>query len=67
MIRLLGTLKGVSFKSKVGDDGIQVYHYLDVKLELHEGMDRVQEVAELLKQIAIVEIEPKQKSLMEGQ
>jgi len=62
MIKLLGTLKGVTLKSKVGDDD-RTYHSATISLELLEGADRVQDVVESLKQIVYLSIENRQPTL----
>lgn len=63
MIKILGTIKGVSLKSSVGDDNRTV-HKVAIQLELTEGVDRVQEIVELIKQIAEVHIDSKQPTLL---
>lgn len=62
MIQILGTLKGVVLKSKVGDDN-QVIHFVDIKLELHQGQDNIQEIVESLKEIVKIEITNQQPHL----
>lgn len=62
MIRILGTLKGFSLKTKVGDDNRTV-HNITLSLELTEGVDRVQEIVAHMKQIIQIEIDPRQPTL----
>ena len=62
MIKILGTLKGVSLKSKVGDDN-RTTHQVALQLECSEGVERVQEIVEQIKQMVQVEIEPRQPKL----
>lgn len=64
MIKILGTLKAVSLKSKV-DDQNKVIHYVDMKVELLEGQEKIQELVESLKDIVKIEITNKQPSLLE--
>lgn len=61
-IKVIGTVKGVSLKSKVGDDN-RTYHTLGLTLELTEGIDRVQEIVERVKEIVELGIDPKQPRL----
>jgi len=63
MIKILGTLKGVVLKSKVGDDN-KVIHFVDLKLELLEGQEKIQDLVESLKEIIQLEITNKQPSLI---
>lgn len=62
MIRILGTIRGVNLKSKVGEDGRTV-HNITLSLELTEGIGRVQEIVGLLKQICNIEIDSRQPHL----
>lgn len=61
-IKIIGTIKGVSLKSKVGDDN-RTTHTLGITLDLTEGIDRVQEIVERVKQIVQIGIDPKQPTL----
>lgn len=63
MLKILGTLKGVSLSSKEDTDH-RVIHQIGLKLELSEGLDKVQDILELIKQIVSVEIISKQPSLL---
>lgn len=62
MIKINGILKGVTLKSKVGDDN-RTEHSISFSLELVEGVDRVQEIVEQLKQIVQIDIIPVQPKL----
>lgn len=62
MINIIGTLKGVTLKSKVGDDNRSI-HNVALQLEITDGLDRVQEIVESLKEIVSVKIENKQPKL----
>lgn len=62
-IKILGTLKGVQVKSKV-DDNNRPVHDIVLKLELTEGLNRVQEILEELKQIVELEINARQPTLI---
>lgn len=66
MIKIIGTLKGVQLKSKVGDDD-RSYHNVQLSLEITDGVDRIQEIVESLKQIVSVSIENKQPKLPVGE
>lgn len=60
-IKMIATLKGVNLKSKVADAG-DVVHVVELKLELTEGHDRVQELIEALKEIvevSVISVQPK--------
>lgn len=61
-IKILGTLRGVSLKSQVGDDN-RTIHKIGLSLEMTEGIDRVQEILERVKEIVQIEIDPKQPKL----
>ena len=61
-IKILGTLKGVSLKSKVSDKN-ETLHFIDLKLELVEGADRIQEIIGELKNILEINLESKQPTL----
>lgn len=61
-IKILGTLRGVSLKSKVGDDN-RTTHMIGLSLEITEGVDRIQEVVERVKQIVQIEVDPRQPRL----
>lgn len=63
MIKILGTIRGVSLQSKVDDQG-RTEHHLGIKLELSEGIERVQEIVACIKQITEVHIDSKQPSLL---
>ena len=65
MTKILGKLKGVSAKAKVLDDGEELYN-IELKLELLEGKDKIQETMKHLKQIVGISIESKQPTLDEG-
>jgi len=62
MVKILGTLKGVVLKSKVGDDN-QIIHYVDLKLEIVEGQEKIQDMISSLKQIVEVLMTNKQPHL----
>lgn len=62
-IKVLGTLKGVSLKSKVDDRGDSIHH-IDLKLELIEGADKIQDIVNHLKSMMMITLESKQPSLM---
>lgn len=62
MIKILGTVRGVSVKSKVDTDN-RVLHNISIQLELSSGMEHVQQIVELVKKIATVEIDARQPSL----
>lgn len=61
-IKVIATLKGVKLQSKVADNNESV-HTLEVKLELAEGHERVQEIIESLKEVVEVTIESRQPKL----
>lgn len=61
-IDILGTLKKVDTKSKVGDDG-RIYHHLTIGLELTDGVERVQDIVESLKELVSLTIRNKQPKL----
>jgi len=63
MIRFIGTLKGIKLDSKVDTADGQAVHTIGLKLEITEGVDRVQEIVERLKEVVQVEIDPKQPKL----
>lgn len=63
MIKLLTIVKGVALKSTL-DDHNQPAHILTLKLEMTEGVDRVQEIVEQMKNIVEVSITSKQPSLL---
>jgi hypothetical protein len=63
MIKILGTLKGVALKSKVDDRGDSI-HYIDLKLELVEGSEKIQDIIELLKSILEITLDSKQPTLL---
>lgn len=62
MIKILGTVKGVSLKSAL-DDHNKPVHKVGLQLEITEGVERVQEIVELLTQIAEVSVDSKQPRL----
>lgn len=61
-IKVIATLKGVNLKSKVADNNDEV-HVLELKLQLTEGHERVQEIIESLKDVVEVTIDNKQPKL----
>lgn len=61
-IKILGTMKGVSLKSKVDDKG-DTHHALDLKLTLEEGADKILDIVELLKNIVEISLDSKQPTL----
>lgn len=61
-IKIIGTVRGITLKSKVGDDN-RTTHNVGIQLELTEGVDRVQEIVELVKQIVQIEVIAKQPKL----
>lgn len=63
MIRFIGTMRGVKIDSKVDTGDNTIIHTITLKLEITEGVDRVQEITERLKEIVQVEIDPKQPRL----
>lgn len=63
MIRFIGTLKGIKLDSKVDTSDGKAVHTIALKLEITEGVDRVQEIVERLKEVVQVEIDPKQPRL----
>lgn len=65
MLKILGRLKAVTVKSKEVDDG-DIMHTVDLRVEIIEGADRAQKVAELIKQIVSVDIVSKQPTLDEA-
>lgn len=62
MISLIGTMKGVVLKSKVGDDGV-ISHFIDLKLEISDGVAHVQNLVPLLKQVVALDIDSRQPTL----
>lgn len=64
MIRFIGTLKGVNLQAKVDTADGQAVHTIALKLEITEGVDRVQEIVERLKEIVEISIDPKQPKLL---
>lgn len=62
MIKILGTLKGVTSKSKV-DNNNSIVHFIDLKLEITQGADKVQDIVAQLKNIVEVAIDCKQPKL----
>lgn len=62
MIKLLGTLKKVTLKSKTTSDN-DIAHSVDLSFDLIGGMDRVQELIEYLKQIVEIDLDTRQPSL----
>ena len=62
MIEVLGHLKGVNTKSKDLDGGGKL-HQLEIKLEIVEGEDKLQEVIEHLQEVVKVSIVSKQPHL----
>lgn len=62
MIKILGKLNGVALKSKVNDRN-ETVHHIDLKLELLEGVDRVQELVAELKNIQEISLDSKQPTL----
>lgn len=63
MIKILGTVKGVSLKSTL-DDRNNTVHKVAIQLEITEGVERVQDIVELMTKIAEVSIDSKQPSLL---
>lgn len=61
-IKLLGTLKGVTLQSKL-DNNDRPVHTVAIKIELTEGHAKVQDIAEHLKEIVQLDIEPRQPKL----
>lgn len=61
-IKILGTLKGVSLQSKL-DNNDRPVHTVALKIELSEGHAKVQDIAELLKQIVQINVDPRQPKL----
>lgn len=62
-IKILGTLKGVALKSKVDDHGDAI-HYIDLKLELVQGADKIQDIVNHLKSIMEITLDSRQPSLI---
>lgn len=62
MIKIIGTLKKVDTKSKVGEDG-RTYHNVVLGLEITDGVERIQEIVESLKQLCSVNIDNVQPTL----
>ncbi len=62
MIKIIGTLKKVDTKSKVSDDG-RVYHNVVIGFEITDGIERMQEIVESLKQLVSVSIDNVQPTL----
>lgn len=65
MISILGTLKGMTQKSKVGDDN-RIIHTVSFTLELTEGVEAIPDIVENLKQIVEVRVDPRQPHLGMG-
>lgn len=61
-IQIIGTLKKVDTKSKVGDDG-HSYHNITLGLEITDGVEKIQEIVESLKEIVSVKLENRQPKL----
>jgi hypothetical protein len=62
MIKILGTVKGVSLKSSL-DEHNKPVHKVAIQLELSDGVERGQEITELMTQIAEVTVDSKQPTL----
>lgn len=62
MIKILGTVKGVSLKSTL-DDHNKPVHKVAIQLEISDGVERVQEIVELMTHIAEVTVDSKQPKL----
>lgn len=62
MINIIGTLKKVDTKSKVGDDQ-RTYHNITIGIEITDGVEKVQEIIESLKQLTKISIENVQPTL----
>lgn len=65
MIKVLGTLKGVSVKSKL-DSRDDAVHTVSMTFELHAGIDQMQNITESLKQIMSITLENRQPTLEMG-
>lgn len=62
MTKILGKLKGINLKSKELEDG-DLSHTIEMKIELLEGLENIQDVSDLLKQIIEINLDSRQPTL----